>query len=164
MTSTFAPATERQISYLTSLLNTRKISADTREDLLARITDGTLDKARASRSIDSLVTAPTATPVRATVAPLEVGMYRAGGEIFRVVRSRESGNLYAKRLNVLGEGNAQFTYAAGAIRTLTAADRMTVAEAKAWGVEFGICCVCAAVLTNPVSVAEGIGPVCGGRV
>jgi len=162
MTATISPATERQVSYLTHLLNTRTELAEIRVALLSRIESGTLDKDLASRSINLLLQAPKI--VVAPTAPLEVGMYRVNGDIFRVVKSRESGNLYAKRLDMLAEGNAQFVYAAGAIRTLTAEDRMTLAEAKAWGVEFGFCCVCAAMLTNPVSVAAGIGPVCGGRV
>jgi hypothetical protein len=163
--ATISPATDRQISYLTHLLNTRTELAQVRVELLSRIESGTLDKSLASRSIDRLTNAPkvVATPTAPT-APIEVGMYRVNGDIFRVVKSRESGNLYAKRLNMLAEGNAQFVYSAGAIRTLTAEDRMTLAEAKAWGVEFGFCCVCAAMLTNPISVAAGIGPVCGGRV
>jgi hypothetical protein len=84
-------------------------------------------------------------------------------DIYRVQAARGSGHLYAKRLNLLAEG-AEFEYAAGAIRTLRAEDRMTEAEARAWGVEMGICCVCAAVLTDPESVARGIGPICGKRV
>jgi hypothetical protein len=88
-------------------------------------------------------------------------MYRnAEGDIFKVQRSRESGNLYAKRLDLI-EG---FIYEAGAIRNLKPSDRMTLDDAKAFGVQYGICCVCGALLTNEVSVAEGIGPVCGGRV
>lgn len=91
----------------------------------------------------------------------EAGIYRtADGTIYKVQRSRESGNLYAKRLNVAGRG---FTYAQGAIYLLTADDRLTLDEAKAFGFEFGICCVCGAELSDPKSVAQGIGPVCAKR-
>jgi hypothetical protein len=33
-----------------------------------------------------------------------------------------------------------------------------------YGREIGKCGVCTKTLTNPVSLAEGIGPVCGGRL
>lgn len=113
----------------------------------------------ASALIEELFATPRA--AAAAAAALEVGMYRtADGSIYRVQASRETGNLYAKRL-VVGVG---FEYAPGAIRSLTAADRMTLEEAQAFGVETGICCVCAALLTDPKSVSRGIGPVCAKRV
>ena len=158
--TTLAPASERQVSYLTSLLSDRACDAVFRADITERIADGTLDKRTASNAIDTLMRAPRA--VAPAVAALTVGMYRKDGVIYRVQRSRESGNLYAKRLDLLATG-AEFTYAAGAIRTLTLADSMTREEAQAWGVETGICCVCSADLTDPVSVARGIGPVCASR-
>lgn len=96
-------------------------------------------------------------------------MYRnAEGQVYRVKAARGSGKLYASELIITPEdgGNfsARFDYAAGAIYRLSAADRMTSEQAREIGHDFAICCVCAAELTNPVSVAAGIGPVCGGRV
>ena len=38
-----------------------------------------------------------------------------------------------------------------------------LAKAKAYGQETGTCCCCNAKLTDPVSVANGIGPICEGR-
>ena len=160
MAITTSPASERQVSYLTSLLSDRACDAAFRADITERIADGTLDKRTASSAIDTLMRAPRA--VAPAVAALTVGMYRKDGVIYRVQRSRESGNLYAKRLDLLATG-AEFVYAAGAIRTLTLADSMTREEAQAWGVETGICCVCSADLTDPVSVARGIGPVCASK-
>lgn len=87
----------------------------------------------------------------------EPGMYRVGETVYRVVRG-ENG-LYAKTLTDDG-----FIYERGAITRITAAARMTLDEAKAYGRETGTCCVCSKVLTNPKSVLAGIGPVCAGRV
>ena len=39
------------------------------------------------------------------------------------------------------------------------ADPKTAAEA--YGIETGTCCICNATLTNKVSIARGIGPICG---
>lgn len=101
--------------------------------------------------------------VTAPAAPVEQvteGMYRiADGTVFKVQKAvHGSGNLYAKRLTEDG-----FEYAPGAIRTLTVADKMTLDEAKAWGVLYGTCCVCGRTLTDEQSIAAGIGPVCAGK-
>lgn len=41
--------------------------------------------------------------------------------------------------------------------------RMTLEEAREFGAVYGICCRCAATLTDELSIALGIGPVCGKR-
>ena len=147
-------ATPRQISFLRTL-------ADERDYDLSRFDLSTLTVREASETIEHLLARPRATGAT-VVAELEIGMYRvANGDIFRVQRSRESGRLYAKKLDW---ANNSFVYEAGALRVLTANDRMTLDEAKAWGVETGICCVCSAFLTDPKSVEAGIGPVCARRV
>ena len=161
--TTLTPATERQVDYLRSLLASRKVDADYRADLESRLADGILDKGRASDAISALRVAPkAAAPSKPNV---EEGMYRKGGVIFRVHRSRESGNLYAKRLelDLMGSGKPSFVYAKGAIMSITTDDKMSRDDAKAFGVETGICCVCSAYLTDAKSVAEGIGPVCAKR-
>lgn len=160
----FGPATESQIDYLRSLLASRKVDADYRADIESRLADGTLDKGRASDAISTLRVAPKA--VAAAVKPnVEEGMYRKGGVIFRVHRSRESGNLYAKRLelDLLSNDKPRFVYAKGAIMALTSDDKLSRDDAKAFGMETGICCVCGAFLTDDKSVSEGIGPVCAKR-
>jgi hypothetical protein len=147
-------ATPRQISFLRTL-------ADERDYDLSRFDLSTLTVREASETIEHLLARPRVTGVT-LVAELEIGMYRvANGDIYRVQRSRESGRLYAKKLDW---ANNSFVYEAGALRVLTADDRMTLDEAKAWGVETGICCVCSAFLTDPKSVEAGIGPVCARRV
>jgi hypothetical protein len=147
------PATPRQISFLKTLADERGYDFGDRkpEGLTVR---------EASELIEFLLALPKPTTV--AFVELEIGMYRlANGDIYRVQRSRESGRLYAKKLDW---ANNSFVFEAGAMRLITAGDRMTLDEAKAWGVETGICCVCSAFLTDPKSVSAGIGPVCAGRV
>lgn len=97
---------------------------------------------------------------RRQVQVTEVGMYRTEDqEIYRVQESRQTGNLYAKHL-LVGGG---FEYESGAIFNLKPSDKMTLEEAKAYGVATGQCCVCGAFLTDENSVREGIGPVCASR-
>lgn len=147
------PVSEKQVAFLSTLLSERvnEFAVDF----------ATLTSVEASRLIETLLGSPR--KAGSSVERItEEGMYRnAEGDIFRVQKARETGNLYAKRLDVLAGG---FEYVQGAIRLIKPSDRMTLDEAKAFGVEYGICCVCGAFLTNAVSVAEGIGPVCGGRV
>lgn len=160
---TLTPATDAQVKYLRDLLATRVIDANYRAMIEERIADGTLDKALASDAISAFRIAPKAA---AKPAPsVAEGMYRKDGVIFRVHRSRESGNLYAKRLelDLTGSGKPSFVYARGAIMGLSDAHKMSREDAKAFGVETGICCVCGAFLTDERSVAEGIGPVCAKR-
>jgi len=95
-------------------------------------------------------------------APATEGMYAKDGEIYKVQRAvHGSGHLYVKRLD---KATQSFEYAPGILRQLTMADRMTLAEAKAYGALYGVCCVCARTLTNEESIAAGIGPVCAGRL
>lgn len=119
------------------------------------------------------VAAPVTTAARTDVpAVTEPGAYRnAAGEIFRVQASRETGQLYAKRLN---QTEGTFDYVKGAIYTLSATMRMTLAEAAAFGREsarlakvegrdYGWC-VYGHRLTHPDSIAAGIGPRCAGKI
>lgn len=109
------------------------------------------------------------------------GIYRtADGTIYKVqIAKQGSGNLYAKRLDVtecasgphcphptITDENGthfhgHFTYAAGAIHTLRADQRLNDTDARAFGKLYGICCACGADLTDETSIANGIGPICG---
>ena len=97
--------------------------------------------------------------------PLTHGMYRKDGVIYKVQKAvHGSGHLYAKVLIVDGPGEGHFEYAQGAVRTLTAADRMTAEEAAEFGRLYGMCIVCGATLTDEESIERGIGPICRGKV
>ncbi len=110
--------------------------------------------------------APKAAPV-ARVA-LEDGMYKLGETIYKVQHAvHGSGKQYAKVLVIHGEAPealVEFEYAPGAISKLSAADRMTLEEAKAFGALYGTCCVCGRTLTDEKSIEAGIGPVCAERM
>jgi hypothetical protein len=140
-------ASDKQVAFINSLLSERVFSGE--------VDFATLTSKGASDLIGQLLNAPK------QMSSLSLGMYRtADGEIYRVHESRETGRLYAKRLDLING----FEYAKGAIYTLTLSDKMTLEQAKAFGVETGFCCVCGIFLTDPKSVANGIGPVCAKRV
>ncbi len=168
-TWTAQPATPNQISFISRLVTERNLPSP----------QGTLTKGQASTLIDTLLKVPVAkaAPKIEVVqedAVTECGMYRDGlGQICKVQKSRDSENLYAKRLVKIGgerlsETNEvvkwEFVYEAGLIYRLQASQRMTLEEAKQFGIQFGVCCVCGAFLKDAKSVAAGIGPVCAGKV
>lgn len=99
----------------------------------------------------------------AKVMVTEAGMYKLGEDIYKVQKAvHGSGNLYAKKLVPGPEfgDKAAFVYAPGAIKDLSANDRMTLDEAKAFGALYGTCCNCGRTLTDEGSIAAGIGPIC----
>lgn len=171
-------ATDKQIAFIGKLDGERAHDVVLPEDLT------TLTKRAASLAIDALMRAPYApkaerltTRTGTATGELEAGMYRtADGTIYKVQRAvHGSGNMYAKRLTqvepyakiVRGKETTvthEFEYASGAVRTLTADMRMTLADAIEYGAIYGVCCRCAATLTDETSIERGIGPVCAGKI
>lgn len=116
----------------------------------------------ASKNTPKHTSAPPAAVAFVPTQPVtEPGMYRKLTSVYRVRRSK-TGNLYAEALvaAVPGQKKGRYVYAPGAIKALTADMKMTLVQAKEYGQEFGTCCVCGALLTDPKSVTAGIGPVC----
>jgi hypothetical protein len=171
------PATERQINYLRALHVERK-GRELTEYQIAGLT-----AAEASAMIDTLKAMPrlqtNLTPeyrpsaVKVPVESLTAGVYRtAAGEFFRVYPARSGSHMLAKRM-ITSDGSARtfiprasqfdeisFEYAGAATRFVKLADRLSADEAARFGAQFGVCMVCGAALTDPDSVAAGIGPVC----
>lgn len=101
----------------------------------------------------------------------EVGIYRVGDRIFKVLPSRSSDRHYAKELTGFhwedrlpvadGEGKTlKFVYAKGAMRMIRPEHRASVDFEKAFGQLTGSCIVCGKLLTNPRSIEYGKGPDC----
>lgn len=149
-------ATEAQLKFLNSLRVERGYVAIDPEDWQG------VTKRDASKYIDAMKAIKK--PVAAT--EIETGMYvdNKSGQFIRVYKARYHDGKLAKALTEKPGGGWSFEYLGAAGRYIRDARRLTLEEAKAFGVEFGVCCVCAALLTDPESVAAGIGPVCGGRL
>lgn len=73
----------------------------------------------------------------------EEGIYLNNQGIFKLYTT-QSGHLFAKKL-----------------RPET---KMTLEQAKHYGKMYGMCIKCGRTLTDEVSIAEGIGPVCAGKM
>lgn len=178
-------ATEPQVRFIKNLETDRDVSGDEAQQALelsrALWRAGAFSKEAASTLIDVLKQQPRLESVSGTITtPASEGMHRLNGVIYKVQRALYgSGNLYAKRLvleepdcggcqngeycEVPCQWSASFEYAQGAIKELSETTKMTLEQAKEWGVLYGTCCVCGRTLTNEDSIAAGIGPICAGR-
>lgn len=99
------------------------------------------------------------------IAPVETvteGYFVRDGEVFKV-RTSKAGNRYATMLTIHGN-RGRWEYVAGAIRSLTEGDRITLEQAAEYGHLHGLCAICGRTLTDPESVERGIGPVCATRI
>lgn len=97
----------------------------------------------------------------------EIGLYKKpNGVVFRVKVGKTSGHLYAERLVKADKYNqtfAQFEYAPGALKELTADMRMTLAEVEEYNLDIVNCCICGRVLTKKSSKDAKIGPICASK-
>jgi hypothetical protein len=177
-TASSAAATPAQLSFLGTLLaDVEALDGAKATDLRDLVNAPGFSKAAASACID-LVKATVLPDLRrqaraaalvtdgATMTPLAPGMYQTpAGDLVKVQAARGTGNLYGKTLVSTDGGETYaFTYTPGATRGLTQDHRLSLDAAKAWGKRTGTCCNCGALLTDPVSVDAGIGPICAGRI
>lgn len=175
-----APASERQISYLRSLV-TERAELEGALPLSAAVEDWITSstKANASRRIDlakaKLAEARASRPAVAvrddedyegfwTLAGRDErrnGLDHADGatNIYKVQRAvNGSGRLYAK---VLDPETGDWIISRGAITEIRrAGKRLTLEAAKDLGHLYGRCIACGRTLTDESSIAAGIGPVC----
>lgn len=172
----FTTATPGQINYINSLLSERGLSLDIACIRIFSHDDVVIERGyngTASKLIDGLKNIRRPETERPALPALDSGMYKVGQEIFKVKISHATGKPYAEILchDAIHNGNyadaaVWFEYAPGAIlkHGITQDHRMTVEQCAEFGVLFGTCCVCARTLTNPKSIAKGIGPVCEKKV
>jgi hypothetical protein len=155
-------ASDKQLAFIDRLSAEKKVEVVANENMTT---------AEASALISSLLAAPTpANPDK----PDQTGIYRDdAGEVYKVQQSKTTGNLYAMKLTPIGGNRLSedgkvvhwtFVYEMGAIKRLTRGMRLTLAQAQAFGIQYGVCIVCGKTLTDAKSIARGIGPVCGKRV
>lgn len=122
-----------------------------------------LDRRQASQFIDLLKTAQQKArdekrviqEAVAAATMLEVGMYMRDGVPVRVYPAQNGGHLLAKAFI-----DGEWVYQGAASRFVTGDQRMNLEEAIKFGLDFGICACCGRVLSNPESIAAGIGPIC----
>lgn len=152
------PATEKQVAFIQRLATERGY---------ANYPTTGLSTKDASTVIETLLAMPKAAPAPASAPQaLAMGMYRdnLNGDYIRVYPAKNGGHLLAKALREDEDGVWRFHYLGGAAKATKNATRMTKEEAAAFGHQFGVCCLCGRLLTDPESVAAGIGPICADKV
>ena len=169
----YRPASDKQLAFIKKLM-------DERPDWSEQLDDEQVERAfdvmgqklvtggEASTLIESLLAFPATregeVPVAERGGP---GYYTRDGEFYVVVKSRQ-GRLYAKQLaahqTYSGAERFSWDYAPGVAATFAEADRVAVEQAAEWGHLHGHCFKCLKPLTDPKSVAAGIGPVCAKKV
>lgn len=162
-------ASDKQLAFIKRLVAERDITS--MGPGFAAVVLSPKDSRDASNTITDLLNLPKKPQAVAAVREaLTDGMYMKDGDIYKVQYNRASGDgrrLYAKLLVVhsseFGSADVHFEYAPGAIHQLSLADRMSLEDARAFGVLYGTCCVCGRTLTDEVSIENGIGPVCAGK-
>ena len=143
------PATTAQVAFVLSLAPARQGGAEllSKHDMAALAFD----------DASLLITTLKALPLRTTT--IEVGAYRHDGVVWSVRSNLDNDRLYAVRW--LGNGWSARDYKV--VLDMTQAERLTLSEAKEFGVLTGCCCHCGRTLTDQKSVTAGIGPVCAQR-
>lgn len=162
-------ATPKQMAFIKKLVEEgRTVPNVPTEDLLSLMPIG-----QASEMIKALLRSPRGTQ-SSTPQVTEPGMYLTpDGTIYKVQKAKQTSNLYAKKLVPINGRRLtetdevqqwEFEYAPGALRSLSPDHRLSVEEAKAFGIRYGVCCVCGLRLKDATSVAAGIGPICVKRI
>jgi hypothetical protein len=173
------PASPAQITLLTRLYGERDQDVPRIHDIMARALTGDAGMAEVSTAIDVLFGKPRKPAEPGTLAA--PGYYVTSGEesdgeepptVYVVVENKAKTATYAKRLVVtpgvpgVSRASAKWEYAPGVGKDLArdGLAPLTVQEAARLGHQHGVCVVCARGLTDPESVARGIGPVCVARL
>lgn len=181
MTSTLIPATERQISYLTDLMNTRQMDEARRADLLTSIDAGILDKERASQEISAALALPRLrkglepTSLELVLSRIPKSRYAVpvdeieltdadkeftGDMVFLEVR-QYMGTLYMRHLIGSYGGFTRSKLTPSTVKALVAIiERDPYKYAKMYGVCHACCGSCGAELTDPKSRELQLGPEC----
>ena len=149
---------DKQLSYLNALQTSRQNASSHIVNALVRA--GVSAKSEFTREqAGSLITALKLLPVIAQpILVDEVGAYRHGEQYYSVRKSTQRHD--ALIAYVFNASTGRWEYAKGAIHALRPEQRLTLSEAKKFGVQTGQCVHCGRTLTDPISIMAGLGTVC----
>lgn len=172
------PMSERQESFLRSLIAERETHKPMNADEVVAILNGLPNpRQAASALIDNL----TKLPRKAAPAPAAADGYEpekgdvhvVDGEFYRVHKAQGSGRFYAVRWvpslenfsaqHGFSGGGGDWEFARGAMRLLSADTLATAEDAARFGELFHCCVFCTRPLDTPESTAVGYGPTCAAK-
>lgn len=159
------PATAKQIAFIDSLCE--QVAAEDAETIrkaMATIeaSEHEFSTAMASAFIDQLKQFRAEKPAAAKTEQVDppVGIHMADGRYYRVQPNKAKTRVYAFELTVTDGKFSKEYVGRSPFALLSGATLLTLAEAAEFGHSYGVCIACGLTLTNPKSVAAGIGPVC----
>lgn len=169
--SSFRPASQNQFDLLKRVISERDITKieTTVGNARAKAMAGNLSMVEASNLIELIKVQPKREDAGRDNGTLTPGVYRGtNGELYRVYPARADRTRLLAKVIVVGESwegddashRVAFEYAGAANRFVRPEGRLTLEEAKAFGAETGWCIMCGTELTDPDSIAAGIGPIC----
>lgn len=162
------PATQKQEDFLRKLLQERDHGWANPESVLK---SGLANRAAASGMIEMLLGMPKAAPHFNTAAELEDGVYRKDDTFYKVYHTVHGANMQvAKVLHLTDAGkdadgkqlwNGEWEYLGKKpLYSLKPEHKLTQAEAKQFGLVYGMCVNCTRDLTREESIYVGYGPTC----
>jgi hypothetical protein len=171
MTTTYTsskPASDKQLTYIRALIADRTEAMELHGYAVSDAQLLMLSTVGASRTIDRLKLLPmNATATKKTfktVHPgIEPGMYVMDEQVIKVVPSQRTDRLYVAVLQEAAEGESSSFVSKGKLHLLydlRPEHKLTKEHAAEYGKIYGRCCCCGKLLTVPLSVERGIGPVC----
>ena len=156
---TVKPASQKQLDLITKLMGEKFFDDQAQARFNAEFSDYKGNVKVASSFITFMFKLPRKETVENRFNP-EPGMYRMDDDLYRVKVSR-TGNWYAE-VAVKPESGSKLKWDyLGKRVNLSTAQALDDAEA---GRFVGYCVRCNAELTDPDSIARGIGPVCANKV
>ena len=147
------PISEAQVGFIQSLIQQKQngqawVDEYLEGNFITSLSD--LDRNTATAVIETLKAQPDVTR-----EPLAVGAYSLEGKFYAVRIGKESGNAYS----LLWDGS-EWVYARGIVNKLTPANRLSLDDARAFGVSFGQCVHCGRALKDAKSIEYGMGSTC----
>jgi hypothetical protein len=126
---------------------------------------------RGQKAVHSELCKPVAEVERPRIDVENQGVYvMPDGSIVKVKANREKTRTYAMRWSVINgqrlnenddRVHGEYVFEPGLVQQVAVEGRkMTLAEAKAFTLRFGICCRCGRHLKDATSVERALGPVC----
>jgi hypothetical protein len=156
MTTITKPVTEKQIAYISTLLN--NICGDNAGEFMLAFMESEPTTKDASAYIDTLKAKSKPAPVEVNEDAIPDGLHYIGQQVYRIRESKSSGRLYAELLDTAAR---EFRYVGRKpLAQANAETLMTLEQAKVFGKAYGFCVRCCALLEDPASVEAGVGPVC----
>ena len=164
MATTFKPATAKQIDFAITLF-AKFYGKELGEVEFIRALGSNPSSSQVSKQID-LLKGLLATKSAQATHSVPVGIHTAGQVVYRVRENQAGTSRYAERLTTAHEREIDPTLGKWVyegrkpLAQLSDTTLITLADAQTLGLGYGVCCMCGALLEDPFSVANGIGPVC----